>query len=117
MLALQIELSEKFDFLIRQKTREVHGVTETISEAHLLVHHIEDKEATLSHGVQQALHARLNKEHLEAVARYKDSKGKEGLPPFSCDNVIECVDSQNSYSVLSSFKRLIGGDGYFWYSG
>jgi hypothetical protein len=105
------QLTENIDFIIRQKTREVHGITETISEAHLLVNHIEDKEATLSHGVQQALHARLNKDHLEEVGRYKNTKGKEGLPPFSCDNVIECVDSQNSYSVLKSFKRLIGATG------
>jgi hypothetical protein len=105
------QLAENTDFIIRQKTREVHGVTQTISEAHLLVNHIEDKEATLSHGIQQALHARLYKEHLEEVARYKNTKGKEGLPPFSCDNVIDCVDSQNSHSVLKGFTRIIGATG------
>jgi len=99
---LSKQLRENEDFVVRKRDREVHGKMETISEAHLLVHHIEDKSATLSDGVQQSLHARLEKER---------KKSTPELPAFSCDNEIDRIDSQNTKSYFSKFGRTIGTTG------
>lgn len=106
------QLRENYDFVIRQRKREVHGQLQTISEAHVLEGHTEDKEATLSHGVQQCLHARLNKMYSPAISLYDKNVHKpNAMPPFSCDNQIDAVDSQNSHSFLKKFGRIIGGSG------
>ena len=68
-------------------------------------------EATLSYGVQQLLHARLNKQYEIEIEKYKQTGGMEGLPPFSCDNQIECVDSQNVQSTLQKFGRILASTG------
>ena len=104
------QLKENEDFIVRRRDREVHGKKETISEAHVIEAHIEDKEATLSYGVHQALHARLNKKYQESISQFKPETGK-GMPPFSCDNQIEAVDSQNSHSFFKKFGRIIGATG------
>ncbi|MDP3269038.1 MAG: hypothetical protein Q8M40_08315, partial [Legionella sp.] len=104
------QLKENEDFIVRRRDREVHGKKETISEAHVIEAHIEDKEATLSYGVQQALHARLNKQYQESISQFKPGN-ENGMPPFSCDNQIEAVDSQNSHSFFKKFGRIIGATG------
>ncbi|MDP3560405.1 MAG: hypothetical protein Q8R79_08690 [Legionellaceae bacterium] len=107
------QLVEKTHFLVRDKTREVHGKMQTISEAHVLdqISHAEDTEATLSYGVQQCLHARLNQTYATEIALYQASNGKQGKPPFSCDNQIDCVDSQDSHSFFNRYGRIIGCTG------
>ena len=107
------QLVEKTHFLVRQKTRDVHGKTQTISEAHVLdlISHAEDTEATLSHGVQQCLHARLAETYASEVTAYETTQGREGNPPFSCDNQIDCVDSQNASSFFKHHGRIIGATG------
>ncbi|MBN9229875.1 MAG: hypothetical protein J0I93_03400 [Legionella sp.] len=104
------QLKEKDDFIVRRREREVHGKKQIISEAHVIEGHIEDKEATLSYGVQQALHARLNKEYQESISQFK-AGNEMAMPPFSCDNQIEAVDSQNSHSFFKKFGRIIGATG------
>lgn len=105
------QLIEDEDFIVRQITREVHGKTQTISEAHILVNHIEDKEATLSYGVQQALHDRLNKKYKAPIEAYKNGQLDFSRPPFSCDNQIDCIDSQNTSSYFKQFGKIIGTTG------
>ncbi|HAW76976.1 MAG TPA: hypothetical protein DCW74_14730, partial [Alteromonas australica] len=102
------QLQENRDFLVRRVTRMVYGKEQIISQAHVLINHVEDKEATLSYGVQQALHARLNQQHEEDIDLFKRTNGEQGMPPFPCDNQIECIDSQNVASFFSQFGHQVG---------
>ena len=97
-------LQEKKHFLVRTKQRIVHGEMQTNSFAHLLIHHVEDADATLCHGAQQCLHARLNK-------RYRDEIAQGTKQAFPCDNEVDCVDTQNSHSFFTWFGRLLGYTG------